>query len=319
MKSIIQTGYGSPKNFKIIEMETPSLNADEILVGVDSVSLNAGDYYVMQGKPYLTRFAAGFPKPRNYIPGMDFSGEIKNVGSKVTEFKIGEEVFGSASGSLAEFVRVKKNSLASKPSQLSHEQAAAIPTAGVTALIGLSKVGRVKPGNNVLINGATGGVGSYAVQIAKALGANVTGVCSSQNIDLLRSLGADNIIDYTEEDFTKGSIKYDIILDQVANHSLSEFRKVLTEEGKYIPNSGERGLPYIIQSFFSSIFNKKQSKPFIAITRSEELLGLKELIENNKISPVIDKVYPFEEITSAFEHLSTRHVKGKIIVKISGI
>lgn len=317
MRAIIQSGYGSPSFLKIIEKETPSLADDEMLVKVSSVSLNAGDYYTLMGRPYLTRLFAGFPKPKNYTPGMDFSGQIIKVGSGIKRFRIGDEVFGSSTGTLADFVKVKEKSLAPKPENLNHEEAAAVPTAGVTALIGISNVGKVKTGDAVLINGASGGVGTFAVQIAKALGAKVSVVCSTRNIDLLASLGADKIIDYTKEDFTKGLNKYDIILDQVANHSLSEFRKVLKEKGKYIPNSGEKGLPYITKSFFSSIVNKKQSKPFIAITGSKELLVLKELIENNKIYPVIDMVYPLKEITRAFEHLSTRHVKGKIIVKIS--
>jgi NADPH:quinone reductase-like Zn-dependent oxidoreductase len=316
MKAIIQTGYGSPDFFELREIEEPKTKDKEILVKVHSAALNAGDVYFMRGDPYMVRFAAGLPKPKKYIPGYDFAGRVESVGKSVTHFQPGDEVYGSEQGTFAEYVSVKEKNLAPKPVNLTFIQAAAVPTSAVTALLGIRDAGKVKEGNKVLINGASGGVGTFAVQIAKAFGAEVTGVCSTRNLNVVRSVGADYVIDYTQRDFTQGGQQYDLILDQVANHSLSEFRRVLTPGGIHIPNSGNGGLGYIINASISSLFYRQQGRSFFAVPKKGDFIYLAELIESGKIMPVIDKTYPLSDTSKAFRYMEEVHASGKVVITV---
>ena len=316
MKAIVQTGYGSPDFIELKEIDKPVVEENDVLVRVHAASLAAGDYFAMRGKPYLVRFSAGWPKPKDYVPGYDVAGLVEAVGQNVTQFKPGDEVYGDCQGACAEYVCGAEDKFVPKPANLTFEQAAAVPTSAVAALHGLRDAGKVQPGQKVLINGASGGVGTFAVQIAKAFGAEVTGVCSTRNVDMVRSIGADHVIDYTQEDFTLGGPRYDLILDQVATHSFSDFRRALTPQGTYIPNSGHSGLGFIIKAFVLSLFVRQQGAPYIAIPKNQDLVDLKELIEAGKVTPVIDRTYPLSETPEAFRYLDGGHARGKVVITV---
>ena len=316
MKAIVQTGYGSPDFFELKEITKPVAKDNDVLVRVHAASLHAGDVFVMRGVPYMVRLSAGLPKPRNYIPGFDAAGYVEAVGKNVTQLQPGDEVFGAHKNTCAEYVCARESRFLPKPANLTLEQAAAVPTSAISALLGLRDEGKIQPGQKVLINGASGGVGTFAVQVAKAFGAEVTGVCSTRNVDMVRSLGADHVIDYTRENFTQGGQRYDLILDQVANHSLPDCRRVLSPKGKHIPNSGHSGLGYIVKAFVSSLFLRQQGRPFIAIPKNEDLAVLKELIESGKVTPVIDRTYPLSEICEAFRYLDKGHARGKVLIAV---
>jgi len=316
MKAIVQTGYGSPDVFALKEIEKPVVEENDVLVRIHAASLAAGDYFAMRGEPYLVRFSAGWPKPKDYVPGYDVAGQVEAVGEDVTQFQPGDEVYGDCQGTCAEYVCGAEDKFVLKPANLTFEQAAAVPTSAVAALHGLRDAGKVQPGQKVLINGASGGVGTFAVQIAKALGAEVTGVCSTRNVDMVRSIGADHVIDYTQEDFTKGGPRYDLILDQVANHSFSDCRRALTPKGIYIPNSGHSGLGFIIKAFVLSLFVRQQGAPYIAIPKNQDLVDLKELIEAGKVTPVIDRTYPLSDTAEAFRYLDGGHARGKVVITV---
>lgn len=286
MKAIVQNGYGSPDVLALKEVATPAIKEDQVLVRVHAASINAGDYFSMLGSPWLVRFSVGFPKPKDYILGWDMAGRVEAVGSAVTQFQPGDAVFGAVNGAFADYVVAAAGRLAPKPANLSFEQAAAVPTAGLTALQGLRDAGQVQPGQKVLINGAAGGVGTFAVQIGKALGAQVTGVCSTRNVEMVRSLGADHVIDYTREDFTRSGQRYDLILDNAANHSFSALRRVLTPQGRIIPNSGHGGMSYVLKAFLLSPFMRQQDKPLFTTTNGNDLDVLRELIEAGKVTPI---------------------------------
>ncbi len=318
MKAIIQTGYGSPDFFELREVDKPVVKDNEVLVKVHALALHAGDLFFMRGMPYMVRISAGFPKPKNYIPGFDVAGYIEAAGKNVKQFKPGDEVFGAGTHTCAEYVCVKGKTLLPKPVNLTLEQAAAVPTSALSALQGLRDAGKVQPGQKVLINGASGGVGTFAVQIAKALGAEVTGVCSTRKVDLVRSIGADHVIDYTQENFTQSEQRYDLILDQVANHSLSDYRRALNPQGIHIPNSGHSGLGFIMKAFFLSLFVRQQGRPYVSIPKKEDLVVLKELIESGKVTPVIDRTYPLSEIPEAFRYLDQGHARGKVVITVEG-
>jgi NADPH:quinone reductase-like Zn-dependent oxidoreductase len=318
MRAVFQTGYGSPDGFEIREVEKPAIRkADDVLVRVHAAALHAGDVFMMRGVPYFTRFVVGFPKPKNYVPGYDAAGRVEAVGKGVTRFQPGDEVYGSFAHTCAEFVCVGEDKLAQKPFSLTLEQAAAVPTSAIAALRGIRDAAGVKPGQKVLINGASGGVGTFAVQIAKAYGAEVTGVCSTRNVDLVRSIGADHVIDYTREDFTKGDRRYDLILDNVANHSLAACRRVLTPTGRHIPNSGHSGMPYILKVLAVSTFVRQQGSTYVATPKPGDLAELNELIEAGKLKPVIDEVYPVERFSEAMRHLNGGHARGKVVITIA--
>lgn len=314
MKAIVQNSYGSPDLLELKEIDKPVVKDNEVLVRVHAAAIHSGDYFGMQGKPFVARFAVGFPKPKNYIPGFDVSGTVEEVGNKVTQFQAGDEVFGACGKACAEYACATEDKFVKKPGNISFEEAASIPTSGVTALMGIGDVGKVKQGQKVLINGASGGVGTFAVQIAKALGAEVTGVCSSRNADMVRSIGADYVIDYTIEDFTQKGQLYDLILDNVANHSFSDYRRALKPKGKFLPNSGNAGMGYIFKAFFLSMFLSQQKSPFIAIPKNKDLVDLKKLIESGKVKPVIDRTYPLSETPVAMAYIGEGHARGKVVI-----
>jgi NADPH:quinone reductase-like Zn-dependent oxidoreductase len=317
MKAIVQNGYGSSDVFALKEVDRPVIKDNDVLVRVHSAALHAGDVFFMRGVPYMVRMSAGWPKPKNYVPGFDVAGYVEAVGKNVKQFKSGDEVFGAGRNTCAEFVCTKEKNLLPKPTNLTLEQAAAVPTSALSALQGLRDAGKVQPGQKVLINGASGGVGTFAVQIAKAFGAEVTGICSTRNLDLVRSLGANHVIDYTQEDFTQGGQRYDLILDQVANHPLSDCRRALNTQGTHIPNSGHSGLGYIIKAFISSMFVRQQGRPYISVPKNEDLAVLKELVESGKVTPVIDRTYPLSDTPEAFRYLDEGHARGKVVITVT--
>ncbi|TDB39114.1 MAG: NAD(P)-dependent alcohol dehydrogenase [Actinobacteria bacterium] len=318
MNAIVQTGYGSADVMEYRQVDKPVPGEGEVLVRVMAASLAAGEYFGMRGRPFPIRFYIGFPKPKpGFVQGIDFAGVVESIGSGVTDFRPGDEVYGECHGSCAEFAVAKAGSIAPKPRSLSFEQAAAVPTSACTALQALRDHGRVRPGQKVLINGASGGVGTFAVQIAKALGAEVTGVCSTRNVEMVRSIGADHVIDYTKEDFTKGSARYDVILDNVGSHSLSDTRRVLEPDGLLLPSSGHAGMGWVIAAAISSVFVRQQGPVFVAVTDTENLLALRELIEAGKVTPVIDRTYPLSETARAFEYLDEGHARAKVVISVA--
>jgi NADPH:quinone reductase-like Zn-dependent oxidoreductase len=291
-----------------------------VLVRVRAAAVHPGDLFFTEGVPYVFRIGYGLRGPRRKIPGFDVAGVAEAVGTKVKELRPGDEVFGN--GTCAEHTAASEDALAPKPSGLTFEQAAAVPTTAVAALRGIRDAGSLQPGQRVLINGASGGVGTYAVQIAKALGAEVTGVCSTRNVDLVRSIGADHVIDYTQEDFTQGGPRYDLILDNVANHSLSDLRRTLTPEGILLPSSGSGGgrwfgpLGRIALASVLSPFIRKQGRPFVAVVKKVDLVHLTELIEAGKLTPVIDRTYPLNNTPEAMSYVREGHARGKVVVTV---
>jgi NADPH:quinone reductase-like Zn-dependent oxidoreductase len=321
MKAIVQDEYGSFEVLKLQEIDQPVVKDDEVLVRVHTAALHAGDWLLMTGRPLLFRPGFGLRKPRKRVPGFDFAGTVEAVGVDVQELQPGDEVFGDAAqGSCAEFVSVSEDKVSRKPANLTLAQAAVVPVSGVTALRGLRDSGKVRPGQHVLINGASGGVGTFAVQIAKALGAEVTGVCSTRNVEMVRSIGADHVIDYTQEDFTKGGERYDVILDNVANHSLAECRRALVPSGILLSNNGTSGNRWIgplgrmAVAAVLSLFVRKQRPPFYAPVRKRDLIDLTELIEAGKITPVIGRTYPLSETAEAMGHVGGGHSRGKVAI-----
>lgn len=317
MKAIVQNDYGTASVLKLAEVAQPAMKANQVLVRVKAASINAGDMFAMRGDPWLIRLTAGFPKPKNYILGWDMAGVVEAAGSSVTQFRPGDEVYAACSGALAEYVSVAEDKLALKPANLTFEQAAAIPTGAITALKGLRDVGKLQPGQKVLINGASGGVGTFAVQIAKALGAEVTGVCSTRNVDMVRSLGADDVVDYTREDFTQNGRRYDLILDNVASHSFSDLMRVLTPQGLIVPNSGHSGMGYVFKAFLLSPFLRQLGSMYLAVPTGKDLSQLKEWIETEQVKPIIGRTYPLCETPEAFRYLDKEHARGKVVITVA--
>jgi NADPH:quinone reductase-like Zn-dependent oxidoreductase len=316
MKAIVQNDYGSANVLSLKDVDRPAAKENDVLVSVHAAALNAGDYFSMRGSPWLARLTVGFPKPKNYILGWDVAGHVEVVGKNVKRFQPGDEVFGSCNSALAEFACAAEDKFAMKPTNLTFEQAAAVPTAAITALQGLRDAGKVQSGQKVLINGASGGVGTFAVQIAKVFGADVTGVCSTRNADMVRSLGADHVVDYTQEDFTQGAERYDLILDNVANHSFSALRHALTPHGIIIPNSGHGGMGYVFKAFLLSPFLRQHGPMYFASPNNEDLVALKDLIEAGKITPVIDRTYTLSDTPEAFRYLEDSHARGKVVITV---
>ena len=322
MKAIVQDRYGSPKRLKLVEIAQPTVDDDGVLVRVRAASVNPLDWHIMRGLPYLVRLGDGWRGPQNPVRGVDVAGIVEAVGKNVTEFHAGDEVFGHRSGSFAEFVSGKESNFALKPARLTFEQAAAVPVAGYTALQGLRDKGQVKPGQRVLVNGAAGGVGTFAVQIAKAFGAEVTGVCSARNVDLVQSLGADRVIDYAKEDFTRDRRRYDVIFDAVGNRSLAACRRALTPTGALVlvgtVSHGRFIGPMMrpIRGALLARFSKQRMGLFIAMNNKADLLVLKELIEADKVTPVIDRVYPLSEAAEAVRYLEAGHAHGKVVITV---
>ncbi|MCG3212665.1 MAG: 2-haloacrylate reductase [Anaerolineae bacterium] len=317
MKAVVLNQYGSPNVLELKEIDKPVVKENKVLVRVHAAALNAGDIFSMRGSPWLARFSVGFPKPKNYVLGWDVAGRVEEVGKSVTRFQPGDEVFAACSGALAEYACVAEDRLAMKPTNVSFEQAAAVPTAALTALQGLRDQGKLQPGQKVLINGASGGVGTFAVQLAKALGAEVTGVCSTTKVEMVRSIGADHVIDYTQEDFTQGEQRYDLILDNVGSHSFSDYRRVLTPQGIIQPNTGHAGMSYVFEALLLSLFMRQQGSLFVANPNSADMDFLKKLIEAGKVTPVIDETYPLNEFREAFQYLDEGHAHGKVIITMS--
>jgi NADPH:quinone reductase-like Zn-dependent oxidoreductase len=324
MKAIVYCDYGLP-NLKLREIEKPAPADDQLLVKVRAASVNPLDWHFIEGTPYIMRaLGVGLRKPADTRLGVDFAGTVEVVGKNVTQFKPGDEVFGGRTGAFAEYVCVREaRAVALKPANITFEQAASVPIAGITALQGLRDKGKVQSGQKVLINGASGGVGTFAVQIAKSYGAEVTGVCSTRNLDMVRSLGADHVIDYTKEDFTKSDQRYDVILDNVANHSLSEFRRVLKPNGIYVLIGGGGanenrwlgpGLTQAFKAMFLSKFVSQQMGMMLAELNQKDLTFLADLMESGKVTPVIDKRYRLSELPQAIEYLEQGHARGKVVI-----
>jgi NADPH:quinone reductase-like Zn-dependent oxidoreductase len=314
MKAVVQNAYGSPAVLELKEIDEPVVKDDGVLIRVHAAALHAGDSFIMRGVPYLARFAAGWPKPKDYVPGFDLAGHVEAAGKNATRFQPGDEVFGMCGSTCAEYACAPEGSFALKPANLTFEQAAAVPTSAFAALHGLRDVGKVQPGQKVLINGASGGVGTFAVQIAKSFGAEVTGVCSTRNVDMVRSIGADHVIDYTQEDFTQSGRKYELILDNVANRSFSDCRRALTPTGLFIPNSAHAGMGYIVKAFVRSAFVRQQGRPFVSTPTNSDLVFLKELIETGKLTPVIDRTYRLSETPEALAYVGEGHARGKVVI-----
>ena len=319
MKAIVHNRYGSSEVLEYKEIDPPVLQDDDVLLRVVAASVNAGDLFTMRGSPWLARLSTGLPRPKDHVLGWDAAGVVEAIGKNVTRFKPGDAVYCASSGTFADLARVKENVVALKPASLSFEQAAAVPTAGFTALKGLRDAGKVQPGQKVLINGASGGVGTFAVQIAKALGAEVTGVCSTRNVEMVRSLGADHVVDYTQEDFTRSGQRYDLILDNAASRSFGDLRRALTPQGIILPNSGHGGMTYVIKSFALAPFMRQQGSMFVANSNSADMDALTELVEAGKIKPVVDRTYPLRDARQAFRYLEEEHARGKVVLTMAQV
>ncbi|MDJ0925570.1 MAG: NAD(P)-dependent alcohol dehydrogenase [Acidimicrobiia bacterium] len=322
MKAIVQHEYGGPEVFTLEDVAKPQPKDDEVLVRIHTAAIHPGDWLTMTGRPYVFRIGTGLRKPRRNTPGFDLAGTVEAVGKDVTDLHPGDEVFGEGKGTCAEFATAKAEALAPKPPSLSLDQAGVLAVSGVTAIKGLRDAGKLQPGMKVLINGASGGIGTYAVQIAKAMGAEVTGVCSTKNVELVRSLGADHVIDYTREDWTKGATRYDLILDNVGNHSLADSRRAATPNGSYLSNSGITGgrwfgpLTRMLKAAVGSIFIRNQGAPFYAPVKRADLAELTRYVEDGHVRPVVDRTYPLVDTAEAMAHVATGHASGKTAIAI---
>jgi NADPH:quinone reductase-like Zn-dependent oxidoreductase len=325
MKAIIYCDYG-PANLKFQDVEKPSPDDDQLLVRVHAASVNPLDWHYVEGTPYLMRaLATGMRKPKETQLGVDFAGTVEAVGKNVTKFKPGDEVFGGRTGAFAQYVCVRESrAVTLKPASITFEHAASVPIAGVTALQALRDKGQVQAGQKVLINGASGGVGTFAVQIAKSYGAEVTGVCSTRNLDLVRSIGADHVIDYTKEDFTKANQRYDLVVDNVGNRPLLECRRILKPEGIFVLVGGgsakEQGLigPMAkpVKAMLLSPFVTQKISMILAQLNHDDLAFLADLMQSGKVKPVIDRTYKLSEATEAILYLEQGHARGKVIVSV---
>ncbi len=319
MKAITSHTYGSPDLLTLVDIDTPMVADDSVLVRVRAASVNALDWHLMRGEPYIARLTDGFRRPRQAVPGVDLAGQVEAVGRNVTAFRPGDDVFGARAGAFAEFVCGRERNFVPKPVGLTFEQAAAVPTAAITALQGLRDKGQVQAGQKVLINGAGGGVGTFAVQIARSFGADVTGVTSTASVDLVRSIGAHRVIDYTREDFTRSGQRYDLILDIGGNRSMSDCRRVLVPDGTLVVVGGPAGrwfgpLARPLEALVLSRFVSQRMLPFLAHQSKEDLVVLKELIEAGKVSPVIDRCYPLVEAPEAIRYVEDGHARGKVVI-----
>jgi NADPH:quinone reductase-like Zn-dependent oxidoreductase len=318
MKAAVYTRYGPPDVVQITEVAKPIPSDKEVLIKVRAASVNPLDWHFMRGKPYIIRLGAGPSKPKNTILGADLAGQVEAVGRNVTQFKPGDEVFGVSRGAFAEYVCAIEDKLVPKPANLSFEDAAAVPVAAISALQGLRDKGRIQPGHKVLIDGASGGVGTFAIQIAKSFGAEVTAVCSTRNVDRARSLGANHVMDYTREDFTKSGQRYDLILAANAYHSIFDYRRALSPKGIYVMAGG--GGAQILQSIslgpLLSLIGGKKMCFFMANINQKDLLLLKDLLEARKVVPIIDRRYPLSAVAEAVRYLEEGHAQGKVVITV---
>ncbi|MCH7901793.1 MAG: NAD(P)-dependent alcohol dehydrogenase [Acidobacteria bacterium] len=328
MKAIVQDKYGSPDVLELQDIDKPEVKDDEVLVRVRAASAKINYWDLPAGVRYILRLiAVGLRKPRNTVPGLDLAGQVEAVGKNVKRFQPSDEVFGWCTGAFAEYVSVSEYALALKPVNITFEQAAVVPVSAITALHGLRDKGQLQPGQHVLIIGASGGVGTFAVQIAKALGAEVTGVCSTGNLDLVRSIGGDHVIDYTQEDFTQSGQRYDLILDMAGDRSLSHLRRALSSKGTLVMVGGSglsdqgyiRAIAHWLSARVLSSFVRQRLNALIE-TRSnwskEDLVVLKELIEAGKVTPVISAYYPLREVPEAIRHFEEGHARGKVVITV---
>jgi NADPH:quinone reductase-like Zn-dependent oxidoreductase len=321
MKAIVQDTYGTTDVLELRDINKPEIADDEVLVRVKAAGVDRGVWHLMTGLAYPIRLAGyGLRAPKTPVPGSDLAGVVEAVGNEVTRFQHGDEVFGIGKGAYAEYARARESKLAPKPENLSFEQAAVVAISGLPALQGLRDHGRVTPGQQVLIIGASGGVGSYAVQLAKAFGAEVTAVCSTTKVDLVRSLGADHVIDYTRDDFAEGKQRYDVILDIGGNSSLSRLRRALTPKGTLVIAGGEGGGRWLggtdrqLRALLLSRFVSQKLTTFISKENHEDMIVLKQLIEAGKITPVIDRTYPLSEVPNAIRYLEQGYARGKVVI-----
>jgi NADPH:quinone reductase-like Zn-dependent oxidoreductase len=327
MRAVVYTNYGPPDVLEVKDIKKPEPNDDQVLVKVHAAAVNPYDWHFIRGTPYMMRMMmGGLRKPKDPRIGVDYAGTVEAVGKNVTRFKPGDEVFGNRTGAFADYLCARADrAIALKPANITFEQAAGVPVAGLTALQGLRDHGKVQPGQKVLINGASGGVGTFAVQIAKALGAEVTGVCSTRNVDLVRSLGADHVIDYTKEDFTKGDERYDVILDNVGTQPLSGFRRVLKPNGICViiggggPNDGKWVGPMArpIKAKLMSPFISQKIGMMMAQGNPDDLKLIADLMQAGKVTTVIDRTYPLSEIREAVRYVEAGRARGKVIIKVA--
>ena len=322
MKAIVFEKYGSPDVLELKEVEKPTAKEDEVLVKVQAASVNASDWRGLRADPFIARLSSGLLKPKNKILGADLAGRVEAVGTNVTQFGPGDSVFGDISecgrGAFAEYVSVPEKALAPKPASMTFEEAAAVPLAGLTALQGLRDEGGVGPGQKVLINGAGGGVGTFAVQIAKSFGAQVTAVCSTRNLDMVASIGADRVIDYTREDFTQNGGRYDLILAANGYHPISDYKRVLSPEGIYVVTGGSMGQIFqgMLMGPWISMTGSKKMGGMLQRPNQKDLAFMTELIEAGKVVPVIDRRYPLSEAPEAIRYLEEGHAKGKVVITL---
>lgn len=318
MRAIVSTRYGPPEVLQFKEVEKPSPNDNQVLVKVRAASVNAFDWHMLEGKPFLTRLmGGGLLKPKNMIRGSDLAGRVEAVGSNVSGFHVGDEVFGFGFGSFAEYACAREDRVVLKPTNISFEEAAATPLAGVTALHGLRDKGKIQAGQKVLINGASGGVGTFAVQIAKSFGAEVTTVCSTGKIDIASSIGADHVVDYAKEDFTKSGQRYDLILATAGCNSILDYKRALGPRGIFGFVGGPRMFQAMLLGPLISRTGDKKMGFFLAHQNKEDLVFLKGLLEAGKVKPVIDRRYPLSEVSKALTYLEEGHAKGKIVITVT--
>jgi NADPH:quinone reductase-like Zn-dependent oxidoreductase len=324
MRAVVQDTYGSPDVLELRDIAKPVPTDDEVLVRVRAAGVDPGVWHLMTGRPYLVRaMGYGLREPKVGVRGRDVAGRVEAVGTNVTQVQPGDEVFGIGEGSFAEYVRARADKLAPKPANLSFEQAAAVPISGLTALQALRDTGQVQPGQTVLIIGAAGGVGTFAVQLAKAFGAQVTGVASTTKVDLVRSLGAEEVIDYTRQDFAGGVRRWDLIVDTAGRRSLSQLRRALAHRGTLVIVGGEGGGRWlggfdrqILRAPLLSALVRQRLRPLVSKERREDLLVLKELIEAGKVRSVIDRTYPLSEVPEAIRYLEEGHARGKVVITV---
>ncbi len=323
MKAIVYTKYGPPDVLQLQEVEKPIPKEDEVLVKVQAAAVTFGDAAVVKGEPFLARLWSGLLEPKYKIPGKEMAGRVEAVGENVTQFRPGDEVYGDLSvcgwGAFAEYVAVPENAIAPRPANVTFEEAAAVPESAVVALQGLRDAGEIQPGQKVLINGASGGVGTFAVQIAKAFGAEVTAVCSTDKLDMARSIGADQVIDYTREDFTANGHRYDLILAANGYHPILHYRRVLNPEGTYVCTGGSQGQIFqamLLGPVISMAGSKKMRSLGLVKQNQGDLVFMKELLEAGEVAPVIDRRYTLPEVAEAFRYLGEGHAIGKVVITV---
>jgi NADPH:quinone reductase-like Zn-dependent oxidoreductase len=321
MKAIVQDRYGSADVLKLEDIDTPVVRGGDVLIRVGAASAFIGDWHMMTGTPYAIRLVSGLRAPKQHVLGQDLAGTAEAVGQGVTGFRSGDAVFGAGVGAFAEYATARPDRLAPKPTNLSFEEAATVPSTGCTALQGIRDVGKVQAGQRVLVIGAAGGVGSFAVQIAKAFGANVTGVCSTSKIELVRSIGADEVIDYTHEEIVDGTHRYDVIFDTAGNREASYLRQAITSKGTLVLAGGEGGgrwlgMGRVMRAKAISPFVGQKMTNFLGRTKAEDLLVLRDLIETGKVTPVIGASYPLSDVPDAIRALGTGHGRGKVVITV---